>query len=59
MMIRVAEAPEWDKVNEGKILTPYWAAELTGVSIDSMLWLAKTLGYFPLLGYKFEAVNPE
>jgi hypothetical protein len=54
MMLRIAEAPDWDTVNEGKTLTPYWASELLGIELG-MLLQAGTI--FRCGGYTLEAVK--
>lgn len=56
MMIRIAESPSWDTENEGKTLTPFWAADLLG--IDMELFLRAQAGtIFTIGGYTLEAVR--
>jgi hypothetical protein len=56
MMLRIAEAPTWDTKNEGKTLTPYWAAELLGIDMDLFL-RAQAGTTFHIGGYTLEAVR--
>lgn len=56
MMLRIAEAPTWDMLNEGKTLTPYHAAEL--LEIDMELFIRAQAGtIFAIGGYTLEAVR--
>lgn len=38
-MLRIAEAPSWDNENEGRTLTPYFAAQFFGIQLETMLSL--------------------
>jgi hypothetical protein len=57
MMIRIAEAPPTDLENEGKTITPYFAAELAGMALEDFLGLCKTFGRFINNGYTFEVMK--
>jgi hypothetical protein len=56
MMLRIAQAPDWDTQNEGKTLTPYWAAELLGIGMELFL-RAQAGNIFKCGGYVLEAVK--
>lgn len=56
MMIRIAETPDWDRLNEGKTLTPYHAAEM--LEIDMEMFITAPAGaIFSIGGYTMEAVR--
>lgn len=55
-MLRVAEAPDTDLLNEGKTLTPFWAADLLGVDMGIFL-RAQAGTTFHIGGYTLEAVR--